>query len=57
MKFRYTGDMPSITLREVTFKRGELVDLTDNPELAQKVKALPYFRVGRAKRKQEGDTK
>ena len=43
MKFKFTGDQDEITLRGVTFEKGKAVDLSDNPDLAQKVAVLPYF--------------
>ena len=43
MKFKFTGDMDEITLRGVTFAKGKAVDLSDNPDLAEKVGALDYF--------------
>lgn len=52
MKFKYTGDQDAITLRNVTFKAGEAVDLSAHPELAEKVSVLDFFKVvkPRAKR-------
>lgn len=43
MKFRYIGDDAEIVVRDVTFPKGETVDLTECPSLARKVSVLPYF--------------
>lgn len=42
MFYKYTGE-GAIELRGVTFKKGKPVDLSDNPLLAEKVAALPFF--------------
>ena len=42
MKFTYIGDQDSITFREVTFPRGEAVDV-ENESLAEKIGNLDYF--------------
>ena len=42
MKFRYTGPDEEITLRQVTFKKGEAVDVDDS--LVEKISVLDYFK-------------
>lgn len=55
MKLKYTGD-GEITLRGVTFKAGEPVDLSDNLLLYDKCAVLPYFaEVKTRKAKKAGD--
>ena len=44
MKFRYTGPDEEITLRQVTFKKGEAVDV-DAPEFQRKLSSLDFFKV------------
>lgn len=55
MKFKYTGDLDENTLREVTFPKGKAVDLSDNPELAQKVSVLPDFEQVKSGRKADAE--
>lgn len=43
MKYKFTGDADEITLRGVTFEKSKAVDLSENPDLAEKVAALDYF--------------
>jgi hypothetical protein len=50
MKYRYTGPQDEITLREVTFEKGKTVDLSDNPELAEKVAVLADFKKVKARK-------
>lgn len=54
MKIRYTGEADEITLRHVTFKKGEAVeldmDVQADADLAGKIAALPYFEQVKAGR-------
>jgi hypothetical protein len=43
MKFKYTGDEASVTLRGVAFPKGKTVKV-DDASLAAKIDALPHFQ-------------
>lgn len=49
MKIKYIGDEDEITLRSITFPKGKPVDV-DCSELVQKVAALPYFQIMKARK-------
>ena len=55
MKYKYNGNKDAITLRGVTFERGKVVDLSDNPDLSEKISVLPYFSEVKS-RKRKSDT-
>lgn len=42
MKFRYTGNLPEVTIRHMTFPAGQAVEVTDE-ELARKLAGIPFF--------------
>lgn len=48
MKVKYIGDEDEITLRSVAFPKNKPV-VVDSPELVQKVAALPYFKIIKAR--------
>ena len=53
MKFKYTGDLEEITLRDVTFPKGKAVDVGD--DLAEKLSVLDFFAEVKPRRARDGD--
>lgn len=49
MKFRFKGDLDSITIRGVTFPKDKAVSV-DCPDLAAKIDVLPYFTRARERK-------
>lgn len=55
MKYKYTGDQPSVSIRGVTFEKGKAVDLTDNPALVEKVSVLEFFEQAKPRKAKAND--
>lgn len=42
MKFKYTGDLDEVTIRDTTFPKAKPVDV-DDPALIEKLQGIPFF--------------
>lgn len=54
MKFKYIGDLDEITIRTVTFRRNETVNVSDG-DLADKISVLDFFTEVKAGRPKNAD--